>query len=139
MMITSATRRSRLNAPEPSLESPTSLSSYKVSSKSQFTQGVAQPGGVTGVVSISSSGSDLKNISQKGVIATLRGGAYEAVYPYTPQLSDELPLETGDKLFVYSVFDDGWCFARLFSRQRGEGPLRDGICPLACLANLTNE
>jgi hypothetical protein len=139
-MTMSAKRRSRLNAPEPSLESPTSLSSSKVCSKSQFIQGVAQPGAVTGVVSISSSsGSDLKSISQNGVIATLRGEAYEAVYPYTPQLSDELQLETGDKLFVYSVFDDGWCFARLFSRQAGEGRLTDGTCPLACLASLTYE
>lgn len=36
-------------------------------------------------------------------IATCR-----AIYPYTPNLPDELPLRPGDVLSVYRQQDDGW-------------------------------
>ncbi|KAJ8917522.1 hypothetical protein NQ315_005571 [Exocentrus adspersus] len=53
----------------------------------------------------SSSGGNLCSTEESPVqpIATCR-----AIYPYTPNLPDELPLKPGDILSVYRQQDDGW-------------------------------
>lgn len=71
-----------------------------------------------------------------GVVAMLGGELHDVIFPYKAQLSDELELGKGDRVMVYSVFDDGWCYARLCSRSRNNGSRArsfDGICPKACL------
>lgn len=73
--------------------------------------------------------------SDDGVIGNMEGRAFQAVYAYTPQLTDELQLVPGDIVKVYQVFDDGWCFGqREDLRAHGLG---QGICPRVCLTPLS--
>ncbi|KAI7869299.1 hypothetical protein BDF14DRAFT_1722931 [Spinellus fusiger] len=36
-------------------------------------------------------------------------GVFTVVSSYTPTLSDELDIEVGDRIEIFSIYDDGWC------------------------------
>jgi len=58
---------------------------------------------------------------------------YKALFPYDPQLDDEISLSPGDNIKLIRVFDDGWAIARNFSTGR------EGAIPLACLTRQDKE
>lgn len=65
-----------------------------------------------------------------GVVANLQGQTFKAIYQYTPVLYDELALTPGEVVYCYQIFDDGWC--KVIKASSSD----QGICPLACLAQV---
>ncbi|KAI8588733.1 hypothetical protein BDZ88DRAFT_178046 [Geranomyces variabilis] len=59
--------------------------------------------------------------------------AYTILHGWLPQRSDELLLESGDRVAVYQVFEDGWCEG--MSQRSGLA----GVFPLACLRDPRQE
>lgn len=66
---------------------------------------------------------------EHGVLRNLGGSLHRVIFPYRPQLSDELELRPNSIIKVYQLFDDGWCVG-VFDDN---GKVRQGICPKACL------
>lgn len=66
---------------------------------------------------------------EHGVLRNLSGALHRVIFPYRPQLSDELELHPNSIIKVYQVFDDGWCVGVVDDN----GKVRQGICPRACL------
>lgn len=81
-------------------------------------------------------GQSSQNSSADGVVAVLEK-EYQVIHPYKPDLSDELALRRGDRVMIYQVFDDGWCYGRITNQFRQKmNVMVEGICPAACLAPL---
>ncbi|KAJ3182351.1 hypothetical protein HDU87_008514 [Geranomyces variabilis] len=59
--------------------------------------------------------------------------AYTILHGWLPQRSDELLLESGDRVAVFQVFEDGWCEG--MSQRSGLA----GVFPLACLRDPRQE
>lgn len=84
----------------------------------------------------------LHNESRPDGIIEVLNQVFRVVYPYSPELSDELKLQPGELLTVHQVFDDGWCFAKVNETETFRvppGQLKEGICPKACLEQVSNS
>ncbi|KAJ3204307.1 Sorbin and SH3 domain-containing protein 2 [Entophlyctis luteolus] len=58
---------------------------------------------------------------------------YFVKFDYYPTMSDELPLRSGDRVFVYEEYDDGWAFGTN-AQTRAEG-----LFPLDILVNFVSN
>lgn len=62
-----------------------------------------------------------------GVVKSLGGAVFRAVSEYSPSLPDELPLELGETVYIFEVYDDGWCYCESITYSP-----RAGMCPMSC-------
>lgn len=54
------------------------------------------------------------------------------VRPFMPTLADELPVTTGETVFIVEAFDDGWASC---TNSRGQC----GVVPLECLQSMARK
>lgn len=48
-------------------------------------------------------------------------GTYTVQSTYTPSLDDELYIQPGDQVQIYTEYDDGWCLAINLTRGHARG------------------
>ncbi|EJD53123.1 hypothetical protein AURDEDRAFT_180696 [Auricularia subglabra TFB-10046 SS5] len=64
--------------------------------------------------------------------AGARREAAMVIRPFMPTLADELPVTTGETVFIVEAFDDGWASC---SNSRGQC----GVVPLECLQSMARK
>lgn len=127
---------SPFESPVESEESPSQISLF--TAKTSPSDMEVQAGNVNTVSPESPQTSQKSHSLPEGIVAVL-GEVYRVVHPYQPEMEDELELRRGEKLIIFQVFDDGWCFAKLLVSEPEKFPSAraiEGICPKACLASL---
>ncbi|KAI9318193.1 hypothetical protein BX666DRAFT_1846528, partial [Dichotomocladium elegans] len=61
-------------------------------------------------------------------------GVFNVISTYTPTLSDELEIHTGDRVEIFVEYDDGWCQGVNLSRGNTKG-----VFPRHCADNGSNN
>lgn len=132
----SPVQRSPFKSPAESEDSPSQVSLF--TAKTSPSDIEIQTGNINMASPESLQTSQKSQSFPEGIVAVL-GEVYRVVHPYQPEMEDELELRRGEKLIIFQVFDDGWCFAKLLVSEPEKFPsarAMEGICPKACLASL---
>ncbi|KAI8079429.1 hypothetical protein BDF21DRAFT_315665, partial [Thamnidium elegans] len=66
-------------------------------------------------------------------------GVFHVAATYTPTLSDEIDIQTGDQVEVIVEYDDGWCQGINLSRGNAKGVFPKHCIDFASGASVTSS